>query len=133
VDWLEARSRGNPLFAIGLLRALLEEGGDLKAPRLWRLPEDLSQRVLLRYRRLGAEARTLIEVLAVNGAAMEFEDLQRLDAYGGDPPRQRLRQAGDRVESRAGPQCGRAWPSISLADPGRLAFLPGLVEVASDA
>ena len=29
VDWLAERSRGNPLFAIGLLRALMEERGDL--------------------------------------------------------------------------------------------------------
>ena len=93
MDWLEARSRGNPLFAIGLLRALLEEGGDVKAPRLRRLPEDLSQRVLLRYRRLGAEARTLIEVLAVNGAAMEFEDLQRLDLM----PEERLTESLDHL------------------------------------
>jgi hypothetical protein len=31
VDWLSDRSRGNALFAIGLLRALVEEGADLSA------------------------------------------------------------------------------------------------------
>ena len=32
VDWLEERTRGNALFANGLVRALLEEGADLAAP-----------------------------------------------------------------------------------------------------
>ncbi len=39
VDWICERSQGNPLFAIGLLRALLDERGDLSAPQLERLPE----------------------------------------------------------------------------------------------
>ena len=30
VEWVEQRSRGNPLYAIGLLRALLEEGANLQ-------------------------------------------------------------------------------------------------------
>src|SRR5882757_761714 len=48
VDWLAERSRGNALFAIGLLRALLEEGADLSAPVLTRLPESLTERVAAR-------------------------------------------------------------------------------------
>ena len=32
VEWVCERSQGNPLFAIGLLRALMQEGGDLSAP-----------------------------------------------------------------------------------------------------
>lgn len=32
VTWLEERSGGNALFALGLLRALLEEGADLETP-----------------------------------------------------------------------------------------------------
>ena len=39
VDWVSERSQGNPLFAIGLLRGLMEEPGDLAAPHLQRLPE----------------------------------------------------------------------------------------------
>jgi DNA-binding CsgD family transcriptional regulator len=42
VDWLVERSWGNPLFAIGLLQALVEEGADLAAPRLRSLPEELA-------------------------------------------------------------------------------------------
>src|SRR5919109_188914 len=34
VDWLFDRSRGYPLFAIGLLRNLLDAGGDLSSPAL---------------------------------------------------------------------------------------------------
>ena len=42
VSWLAERSRGYPLFVIGLLRALLEEGADLTQPRLARVPESLA-------------------------------------------------------------------------------------------
>src|SRR4029453_16750458 len=45
VDWLAERSQGNPLFAIGLLRALMDERGDLSAPHLRQLPEGLTERV----------------------------------------------------------------------------------------
>ena len=41
VEWVGARARGNPLFVGGLVRALLEEGADLRAPELRRLPEEL--------------------------------------------------------------------------------------------
>jgi class 3 adenylate cyclase len=45
VNWLLDRSQGNPLYALGLLRALLDEGADLAAPRLRHIPEDLAERV----------------------------------------------------------------------------------------
>jgi predicted ATPase len=45
VEWLDNRSRGNPLFALGLLQALLDEGGDLSAPELRSFPEELAERV----------------------------------------------------------------------------------------
>ena len=70
VDWLAERSQGNPLFAIGLLRALMEERGDLEAPHLRRLPEGLTDRVTLGAApvRRGT-ARSILERLAVDGAA----------------------------------------------------------------
>ena len=52
VEWVEQRSRGNPLYAIGLLRALVEEQADLSAPVLRRLPEGLAERVTGRLREL---------------------------------------------------------------------------------
>ena len=51
------RSQGNPLFAIGLLRALMDERGDLAAPHLRRLPEGLTERVTSELRRFDAAPR----------------------------------------------------------------------------
>ena len=56
VEWLGQRSQGNPLYAIGLVRALLEEGADLSAPALRRLPEALAERVANRLRHLDGPA-----------------------------------------------------------------------------
>ena len=59
VDWLAERTRGNALFANGLVRALLEEGADLAAPMLKRLPESLTERVISRVKSAGdASARS---------------------------------------------------------------------------
>jgi class 3 adenylate cyclase len=69
VGWLEERSRGNPLFTLGLLRALLDEGADLAAPRLRRLPEGLAERVTARLSQLDEPQRSVLEVLAVVDAA----------------------------------------------------------------
>jgi class 3 adenylate cyclase/tetratricopeptide (TPR) repeat protein len=78
VDWLTQRSQGNPLFALGLLRALVEEGADLSAPRLRRLPEGLTERVGSRLRLLDDGARGVLELLAVLGQRVEFDDLVKL-------------------------------------------------------
>jgi class 3 adenylate cyclase/tetratricopeptide (TPR) repeat protein len=78
VDWLGERSRGNPLFALGLLRALAEEGADLSAPRLRRLPEGLAERVATQVRRLDDQAVHVLEVLSVLGRRVEFGDLTHL-------------------------------------------------------
>lgn len=78
VDWLAQRSQGNPLFATGLLRALLEEGADLSAPRLQRLPESLTERVSSRIRGLDEDARLVLELLAVLGRKVDLADLVSL-------------------------------------------------------
>jgi class 3 adenylate cyclase/tetratricopeptide (TPR) repeat protein len=83
VDWLTARSRGNPLFALGLLRALVEEGADLSAPTLRRLPEGLAERVTAGLRLLDEPAREVLETLAVLGRQA---DLASLPALSGQPP-----------------------------------------------
>jgi class 3 adenylate cyclase/tetratricopeptide (TPR) repeat protein len=75
VQWLQARSRGNPLFALGLVRALLEEGADLTAPRLRRLPEDLADRVRALLATLEPGALTVLELLAVLGRPASVEEL----------------------------------------------------------
>lgn len=75
VAWLATRSQGNPLYAIGLLRALVEEDADLAAPHLASLPEDLRQRVAERLRRLEEPELATLEVLAVLGYRVELRDL----------------------------------------------------------
>jgi DNA-binding CsgD family transcriptional regulator/tetratricopeptide (TPR) repeat protein len=78
VSWLAERSRGYPLFVIGLLRALLEEGADLAQPRLARVPESVAGRVALLVGRLGPADRELLEVLAVIGGRVDLDGLARV-------------------------------------------------------
>ena len=78
VAWLAERSRGYPLFVVGLLRALLEEGADLARPRLARVPESLADRVALLVARLGPADRELLEILAVIGGRVNLDDLIRV-------------------------------------------------------
>jgi class 3 adenylate cyclase/tetratricopeptide (TPR) repeat protein len=78
IDWLTTRSRGNPLFAHGLLRALVEEGADLSAPTLRHLPEGLSERVTVGLRGLDEPAREVLETLAVLGRQTDLASLPAL-------------------------------------------------------
>ncbi len=82
IDWLLERSRGVSLFAVGLIRALLDEDADLEHPSLESLPEDLAQRVTTLIERFDPRARSLIELLAVLGYRVELGDVVRL---GGRP------------------------------------------------
>ena len=78
VDWISERSQGNPLFAMGLLRALMAEQGDLSAPHLRRLPEGLTERVTSELRRLDRAPQEMLELLAVIGRPVSFGDLMTL-------------------------------------------------------
>jgi DNA-binding CsgD family transcriptional regulator len=78
VSWLAERSRGYPLFVVGLLRALLEKGSDLAQPRLAQVPESLAGRVALLVDRLDPPDRELLEVLAVMGGRVELDGLVRV-------------------------------------------------------
>jgi hypothetical protein len=80
VDWVSERSRGNPLFAIGLLRALIEEDGDFSAPHLRRLPDGLTERVTAEVRRFAAARQRMLELLAVVGRPVSLRDLTALTA-----------------------------------------------------
>jgi DNA-binding CsgD family transcriptional regulator len=84
VDWLVERSRGNALFAIGLVRALMEEQADLTAPRLERLPEGLAQRAIARADRLGDRQRHVLELLAVIGRPIDFDSLASMSGQSPD-------------------------------------------------
>jgi class 3 adenylate cyclase/tetratricopeptide (TPR) repeat protein len=78
VEWLDDRSRGNPLFAHGLLQALLDEGADLAAPELRSIPEGLADRVRGRLRELDEASLATLSVLALVGRRVTLEDLVRL-------------------------------------------------------
>jgi class 3 adenylate cyclase/ATP/maltotriose-dependent transcriptional regulator MalT len=78
VDWLMERSQGSPLFAIGLLRSLVDEGGDPAEPNLRSLPEDLAGRVAARLKPLGPAERSTLELVAVLGYRVELTDLEHI-------------------------------------------------------
>jgi DNA-binding CsgD family transcriptional regulator len=80
VEWLAERSRGNPLFALGLLQALVEERADLDRPALRSLPEGLRERVDARLARLDEPELATIELLAVLGRRAELPELELLVA-----------------------------------------------------
>jgi ATP/maltotriose-dependent transcriptional regulator MalT len=82
IAWLMDRSRGVPLFALGLLRALLEEDADLARPVLRELPEDLSQRIRARLARLGTGDRSALELIAALGYRVRISDLVTLTGSG---------------------------------------------------
>jgi predicted ATPase len=84
VDWLLHRSRGNPLFAIGLLQALLDEHADLSQPHLERLPAGLSDRVRRHLRVLDRPALATIEMLAMIGHRVDIDDLVVVANQSGD-------------------------------------------------
>ncbi len=92
VGWLAERSRGNPLDALGLLYALVEEGADLHHPALRRVPEALSDRVALRLRGLDPVAVEIVELLAVVGRRAELRGLVALSG----------RHPGELVDALAG-------------------------------
>jgi DNA-binding CsgD family transcriptional regulator len=75
LDWLGSRAQGNPLFVLGLLQALIEEGGDLSRPALRSLPEGLAERVRVRMRQLDDRQREIIDILAVAGGRVELGDV----------------------------------------------------------
>lgn len=75
LDWLAERARGNPLYVLGLLRALLDEHADLAAPALRTLPEALTGQVARRIRALDAAAVDVLELLAVLGRRVELRGL----------------------------------------------------------
>jgi DNA-binding CsgD family transcriptional regulator/tetratricopeptide (TPR) repeat protein len=76
LDWVSERSRGNTLFAVGLLRALRDEGG-VPRPGLRILPEELAERVRARVGLLDVDAQRVLEVLAVAGGRVELGELVR--------------------------------------------------------
>jgi DNA-binding CsgD family transcriptional regulator len=78
VDWLAERSRGNALFALGLLQALVDEGADLSAPALRSLPEQLTERVAVSLSDLDETALATLELFAAVGRRLELREVVAL-------------------------------------------------------
>jgi len=79
LEWVGEHSRGNPLFASGLLRALRDEGG-VPRPGLRLLPEDLSDRVRARVGLLDKDEQRVLELLTVASGRVELGELVRFSA-----------------------------------------------------
>lgn len=75
VDWLVRKTRGNPLFALVLLQALLEEKADLSAPDLRSVPEGLSGRVRQQLSLFDEPTIATLEIMAVLGHRVEISEL----------------------------------------------------------
>jgi DNA-binding CsgD family transcriptional regulator/tetratricopeptide (TPR) repeat protein len=84
VQWLMERARGNPLFTTELLAAAVEEECDLSRPSLRRLPESLTARIEARLVAMSTTERTVVEVLAVVGQRVPYDELEEL--IGLSPP-----------------------------------------------
>lgn len=97
VTWLTERSAGNPLFALGLLRALVEEGADLEHPQLQRLPETLAEQVQGTLATFDEPALATIEVLSVLGRPATVAELA---AFSDRPAEQMTRVIDDLVRAR---------------------------------
>ena len=65
--WLFRKSRGNPLFTLSLLDAVLDTGVDLAAPRLAGIPQALSARVAERVQALDEHSLSVLDLLVVVG------------------------------------------------------------------
>jgi len=79
--WLVERSRGNPLFALSLLQALLDEGVDLCSPDLRSLPQYVADRIAEQLKRLDEVALRTLELLAVAGQRVDLSDLLRMSDH----------------------------------------------------
>ena len=114
VEWLGQRSRGNPLYTLGLLGALLEEEADLTAPRLRHLPETLTDQVAGRLGRLDEPSLATLEMLAVVGRGVELGDGVRLSGR----PIDRLSEILDRlVRLRLVVESEHPHPAYEIAHP----------------
>jgi DNA-binding CsgD family transcriptional regulator len=78
VDWLMVSAQGNPRLAVGLLEAVADNGADLRAPALNRIPERLARWVRTEVARLDAPAMALVELIAVAGDLVALGDLVQI-------------------------------------------------------
>lgn len=82
--WLVEQSRGNAMYALSLLQALVEQGADLDSPHLRSLPDALAGVVKTQLEGLDEAAISTLEVMAVVGQRVEFDELIRFAARPAD-------------------------------------------------
>jgi len=80
VDWLTARTQGNPRFAVGLLEALVNGEADLQAAAFSGVPDRLTRWIRAELARFDPSALAVLELLAVAGDALDPDDLARITA-----------------------------------------------------
>jgi DNA-binding CsgD family transcriptional regulator len=80
VSWLADRSRGVPLYALGLLQALVDQGANLVSPQLQSVPEGLAARIRARVQLLDEAALGVLETMALLGHRVRLGQLARLSA-----------------------------------------------------
>ena len=97
LEWLAARCGGNPLFALGLVQALIDEGADLTSPALNSIPESLSERVVSDVGKLEEPVVAMLESLATIGRRLELRDVTDIS---GLPAERVARIMGRLVQSR---------------------------------
>ena len=109
VTWLVTESQGNPLFAVTLLEALLDEGADLAAPSLAEIPRALADRIATSVEGLDPHSRDTLELLAVVGRPVNVAELHQFRAQAvneSDPRLDPLVEAGLVVERRDDTELG---------------------------
>ncbi|MFZ0874322.1 MAG: LuxR C-terminal-related transcriptional regulator [Pseudonocardiaceae bacterium] len=78
VDWLMAHAQGNPRLVVGLLEAVVNNGADLRAPVLNRIPDRLARWVRTEVARHDPPAVALVELIAVAGDLVALGDLVQI-------------------------------------------------------
>jgi DNA-binding CsgD family transcriptional regulator len=78
VDWLTAQAQGNPRLVVGLLEAVVDNGADLRAPALNRVPDRLARWVRTEVARHDPPAVALVELIAVAGDLVALGDLVQI-------------------------------------------------------
>jgi DNA-binding CsgD family transcriptional regulator len=78
VDWLMAQAQGNPRLVVGLLEAVADNGADLRAPALNRVPDRLARWVRTEVARHDPPTVALIELIAVAGDLVALGDLVQI-------------------------------------------------------
>lgn len=105
VDWLMARTQGNPRLAVGLLEALIDSRADLRAPALDAVPGRLARWIGAELARLDPPALNLAELLAVAGDLVALGDLAQITGQPIEelaPDLERLVRSGMVIEQQHG-------------------------------